>query len=79
MLSLSERSTIHSTNLPFESLNHACTEVENYDWKQESMTRSEQLPHEPYVIAFLETDIFLEYLFRKKQRQFRLDEAMTSS
>ena len=46
---------------------------------QEPMTRSLQLPYWAYVTAFLQTDLFLDYLFRKKQRQFRLVDPMTSA
>ena len=35
---------------------------------QEPMTRSLQLPYWAYVTAFLQTDLFLDYLFRKKTK-----------
>ena len=31
--------------------------------KQEPMSRSLQLPYKAYITAFLQTDLFLEYLF----------------
>ena len=34
---------------------------------QEPMTRSRQLPYWAYVTAFLQTDLFLDYIFRKKK------------
>ena len=43
------------------------------------MTRSLQLPYWAYVTAFLQTDLFLDYLFRKKQSQFRYGDPMTSA
>ena len=47
---------------------------------QEPMTRSLQLPYWAYVVtAFLQTNLFLDYLFRKKQRQFRFGDPMTSA
>ena len=45
---------------------------------QEPMTRSLQLPYWANVTAFLQTDLFLDYLCRKKQRQFRFADPMTS-
>ena len=45
---------------------------------QEPMTRSLQLPYWANVTAFLQTDLFLDYLCRKKQRQFRFGDPMTS-
>ena len=35
---------------------------------QEPMTRSKQLPYWAYVTAFLLTDLFLDYLFRKQKK-----------
>ena len=43
------------------------------------MTRSLQLLYWAYVTAFLQTDLFLDYLFPKKQRQFRFCDPMTSA
>ena len=32
------------------------------------MTRSRQLPYWAYVTAFLQTDLFLDYIFREKKK-----------
>ena len=54
--------------------------ITSYDESlQEPMTRSLQLPYWAYVTAFLQTDLFLDYLFRKKQRQFRFGDPMASA
>ena len=43
------------------------------------MNRSLQLPYWAYVTAFLQTDLFLDYLFPKKKGHFRFGDPMMSA
>ena len=42
------------------------------------MSRNMQLPYYDYVTAFLQTDLFLVYLFFCERRQFRSSDAVTT-
>ena len=55
-------------NLKMKERSDLCIYLDNnYLIKQESMTRSKQLPYSAYVMAFLQTDLFLDYLFLKNK------------